>query len=108
MNQRGASIVPINAQSITPTDFTITPLARASTSNQWGYSSGFNKYDFGLTLGYKIAIKNSLKLGVRANYGLQDITKNATFFTTVTGTDTNTIDKNLQFRLMLSYDFFKF
>lgn len=70
------------------------------TSREWGYSSGFSRHDFGLTVGYDYQIIPNLKVGGRMNYGLNDITNDAIY--TPNGGN-NIFDKNLQFRLMLTY-----
>lgn len=71
------------------------------SNKAWGYRQGFQPLDASVTVGYGYYLNRGLRLGVRANYGLRDITDDSFFLN-------NTRDRNLQLRLVLEYDLFHF
>ncbi|MCB0854908.1 MAG: PorT family protein [Bacteroidetes bacterium] len=71
------------------------------TNRQWGYTQGFNKLDWGIIAGYSYYLNRGFRVGLRARYGLNDITNNQFFLN-------QSIDRNLQIRLLLEYDLFHF
>ncbi|MFK7947988.1 MAG: outer membrane beta-barrel protein [Saprospiraceae bacterium] len=96
----------INAQSTTTGNGSSynannVELFNVTTTQQWGYTSAFNRFDIGLTLGYDYEIRDGWKLGTRINYGLTDVAKNNVF-------DNNTFDNNLNIRLLLTCDLLEF
>ena len=72
-----------------------------ATTEQWGYTSAFNRFDVGLTVGYDYEVKKGWRLGTRINYGLTDVAKNNIF-------NNNTFDNNLNIRLLLTCDLLEF
>lgn len=96
----------INAQSTTTGNGTLystddIELFNVATTEQWGYTSAFNRFDVGLTLGYDYEIRQGWRLGTRINYGLTDAAKNNVF-------NNNTFDNNLNIRLLLTCDLLEF
>ena len=67
-----------------------------NSSKTFGYSSGFNRYDVGILLGYKRRLFNNMGLALYMNYGLINLNKKGYY------TD-NTFEKNISGQLMLTY-----
>lgn len=94
----------LNAQSQTSgnvTEFTATNenILAEPTTQEWGYTTAFNRFDVGATLGYDYEVQKGWKVGARFNYGLRDITKNNIF-------DNNIFDNNISLRLVMTCDLF--
>ena len=94
----------MNAQSQTSGNITETTandanLYTAPTTQEWGYTTAFNRFDFGATLGYDYEVQKGWKVGARFNYGLRDITKNNIF-------NNNIFDNNTSLRLIMTCDLF--
>jgi len=68
-------------------------------TQEWGYTTAFNRFDFGTTLGYDYEVQEGWKVGARLNYGLRDVTKNNIF-------NNNVFDNNISFRLIMTCDLF--
>lgn len=66
-----------------------------------GYVNGFNNWDIALTAGYEFQVHQRLSAGARASYGLTDITKNSFY-------QTDDVDRNVQLRVLLTYQLFDF
>lgn len=66
-------------------------------TQQWGYTTPFNRLNLGVTLGYDYEIMSGWKIGTRINYGLNDIAKNDIF-------NNNTLDNNLNIKVILTCD----
>lgn len=95
----------LNAQSVTTGNGSFynsnnVELFDISTTQEWGYTTAFNRFDVGLTFGYNYEIRDNWKLGARINYGLTDVAKDDIF-------NSNTFDNNLNIRLLLTYDLFE-
>ncbi len=73
----------------------------SSTSDQYGYSSGFNNLDAGIMLGYKLKLFAHLGVQLSFNYGLTDIKKDTYY------TNESKFDRNISGQLMLTYNLFK-
>jgi hypothetical protein len=67
-----------------------------NSSKTFGYSSGFNRYDAGILLGYKRRLFNNVGLALYMNYGLMKLNKKDYY------TD-NTFEKNISGQLMITY-----
>lgn len=94
----------LNAQSQTSGDVIETTAIDANfyaepVTQQWGYTTAFNRFDFGATLGYDYEVQKGWKIGTRLNYGLRDITKNNVF-------NNNVLDNNISLRLIMTCDLF--
>lgn len=70
-----------------------------AVTEEWGYTTAFNRFDIGATLGYDYDVQGVWKIGVRFNYGLMDVTRNNIFNNT-------TFDNNVSLRLVMTYDLF--
>jgi hypothetical protein len=94
----------LNAQSQTSGNVTETTAVDANiyaepTTQEWGYTTAFNRFDIGATLGYYYEVQKGWKIGTRLNYGLRDITKNNIF-------NNNVFDNNISLRLVMTCDLF--
>jgi hypothetical protein len=94
----------LNAQSQTNGNITETTGNDANiyaepATQEWGYTTAFNRFDIGATLGYDYEVQKGWKVGARLNYGLQDVTKNSIF-------NNNTFDNNISLRLVMTCDLF--
>ena len=67
--------------------------------DEYGYTSGFKSLDAGLMLGYKFRLTEQIRLGLRANMGLLDVTDNTYF-------NNNSFDRTMQLRVILDYSLF--
>ncbi|RMG72466.1 MAG: hypothetical protein D6722_05390 [Bacteroidetes bacterium] len=67
----------------------------------WGYRQGFRRWNPAVTLGYSRYLGRGLHLGLQARYGWRDLT-DPSFF------ESARLDRDLQVRLMLTYDIFNF
>ena len=73
----------------------------SSTTDEYGYSSGFNNLDAGIMLGYKLKLFAHLGVQLSFNYGLMDIKKDSYYY------NENKFDRNISGQLMLTYNLFK-
>lgn len=94
----------LNAQSQTNGNVTETTGNDANiyaepATQEWGYTTAFNRFDIGATLGYDYEVQKGWKVGARLNYGLRDVTKNSIF-------NNNTFDNNISLRLVMTCDLF--
>jgi len=71
------------------------------TVRGFGFRQGLQRWDYGLALGYQYYLGEGLRLGASGRYGLRDLSDD-TFY------QAGRFDRNLQFRLTLSYDLFHF
>jgi Outer membrane protein beta-barrel domain len=67
-----------------------------NSKKTFGYSSGINTFDVGLTMGYQRILFRNLGLALRLNYGLMDIKKDDYY-------NENIFERNLSGQLMLTY-----
>ena len=81
----------LNEAGVTPT----------GSRRAWGYRQGFRRWNPALTLGYSRYLGQGLHLGMQARYGWRDLSDPAFF-------QNNRLDRDLQLRLILTYDIFNF
>lgn len=70
------------------------------SSKVYGIRQGFNAWDYGLMLGYGFQANKQLRIGTQLYWGMADVSENS-FFENVQ------MDRNLQLRVSLSYDLWK-
>ena len=70
------------------------------SSDQFGYSSGFNNFDAAIMVGYKLKLFANLGVAINFNYGFYDIKKDAYY-------NESKFDRNISGQLLLTYNIFK-
>lgn len=96
----------VNTQSQTAVNSTIytashVELLNTPSEKKWGVIAPFNRFDFGLTLGYAYQLSDAWRVEGRINYGFVDITKNDYF-------NANVSDNNLHINLSVTHDIFNY
>lgn len=75
--------------------------SQKANAKEWGYLGGFNRFDAAVMLNYHHLITDRIKVGLSANYGLIDVTKNGVH-------KNNFDDRNLQMMVRMRYRVFDF
>ena len=96
----------VNTQSQTAVNSTIyranhVEMVDIPSEKQWGVIAPFNRFDFGLTLGYDYQLNDTWRVGGRINYGFVDVTKDDYF-------NANVFDNNLHINLSVTHDIFNY
>ncbi len=89
-----------NCKNRVETVYVVNGISSTENETSWGYTEGLNKWDFSVLAGYEFMIIENLNLGLRINYGLNDIT-NGTY-------GSNGFDNNIFLRAYISYTPFNF
>lgn len=96
----------VNTQSQTAVNSTIyranhVEMVDIPSEKQWGVIAPFNRFDFGLTLGYDYQLNDAWRVGGRINYGFVDVTKDDYF-------NANVFDNNIHINLSVTHDIFNY
>lgn len=71
------------------------------SSNEFGHTNGFNKFDASTLVGYEWLFSSKFSVGAQVNFGLMDVSKNS-YYTN------STHNSNTQFKVHLRYNLLDF